>query len=203
MKIYRTPRLFVKLFPSITWSFFSKQPTIYLTFDDGPTAELTEAILDILDTYEAKATFFCVGENAVRFPELMTSIQEKGHAIGNHTMRHLNGLRESTEKYINDVNEANAILNTKLFRPPYGKMKRTQYNQLKKHYQIIMWSFLTYDFNPDINMVDVFQKYTSQFRSGDIIVLHDNLKSKEKITTLLPMILDWGTKKGIVFSAIQ
>jgi len=203
MKLFRTPRLFEKLYSDKTWSLFYEEPTIFLTFDDGPTPELTGWILDCLKEHNAKATFFCVGNNALKYPELITRIKTEEHSIGNHTMNHVNGWNTSIETYLKEVNEANEILSTNLFRPPYGKMKLQQYNSLKKEYKIIMWSFLTYDFLPQLNMDTVFEKYVKSHKSGDIIVLHDNIKSENQIKKLLPQFLEWGKDNGISFNAIS
>lgn len=194
--------MFEKLYSDKTWSLFCEKPTIFLTFDDGPIPELTEWILDLLDEYKAKATFFCVGNNALKYPELISRIKTEGHSIGNHTMNHVNGWNTNIDTYLKEVREANEILSTKLFRPPYGKMKPQQYNALKKEYKIIMWSFLTYDFLPQLDMDVVFEKYVKSHKSGDIIVLHDNIKSESQIKQLLPQLLDWGKNKGILFNAI-
>lgn len=203
MKIYRTPRLFEKLYSDKTWSLVCNKPTVFLTFDDGPTPELTSWILDVLGEFNAKATFFCVGSNALKHPELIVRIKDERHTIGNHTMNHVNGWNTTVDEYIHEVNEADKILSTKLFRPPYGKMKPQQYNKLKKEYKIVMWSFLTYDFLPQLDMNCVFEKYMKSYKSGDIIVLHDNIKSESQIKILLPQFLKWGKNNGISFNSIS
>jgi peptidoglycan-N-acetylglucosamine deacetylase len=204
LTFYRTPYIFRKLFPERVWVFSCLQPTLFLTFDDGPTQELTPWILKTLANYNAKGTFFCVGENVVKNPELFNQILTEKHTVGNHTMHHLNGWKTRTPEYVENVLLANTPVQSKLFRPPYGKLKRKQEKELvSKGFKTIMWSYLTYDFSSSHDMNNVFHKFIKSYKSGDIIVLHDNLKAEKSLKQFLPKLLEWGTKKGITFSAID
>lgn len=170
--------------------------TVYLTFDDGPVPETTPYILETLKKYRVKATFFCVGENVKKHRELFNRIKEEGHFVGNHTFNHLKGWGTPLDKYINNVNECASYVSSNLFRPPYGKITLSQYNVLKKQYKLILWDVLAPDFDLDISAqtcLDIVKKKT---REGSILVFHDNLKVKNKLTELLPGALDFLLLKG-------
>jgi peptidoglycan-N-acetylglucosamine deacetylase len=203
MKIARIPRLIDRVFPDRVWDFSVSEPTIFLTFDDGPQPDVTEWVLDELEKYQAKATFFCVGENVKQYPELFDRIRKQEHAVGNHTMHHLNGWRTKLEDYSSNVQQASEWIPGKLFRPPYGRMTRKQAQALRKlGYDIIMWRFLAFDFNPEMNMVRMAEVYLKKWKSGDIVVLHDSKKSMDQIKVFLPIILKWGKENGVRFEAI-
>lgn len=170
---------------------------VYLTFDDGPIPECTPAVLDVLARYGVKATFFMVGENAERYPELLARVRAEGHAIGNHTYHHLRGYKTCTADYVQDTEKANAILQTNLFRPPHGRMKFTQKKDLlQKGKTIYLWDVLTHDYNPRYSveyMLWIIERYT---RNGSIITMHDSLKSKERMLRLLPQAIEWLHSQG-------
>jgi peptidoglycan/xylan/chitin deacetylase (PgdA/CDA1 family) len=164
---------------------------VYLTFDDGPIPETTPFILDTLKKYGVKATFFCVGENVKKYPELYTHIIEDGHFVGNHTFNHLKGWETPLNSYLENVNECGEFVSSGLFRPPYGKMTLRQYNALKKKFKLIFWDVLAPDFDMKTSTqkcLDIIKKKT---RAGSILVFHDNLKAKNKLTELLPGALDF------------
>lgn len=202
MRMYRTPRLFERLYSDKTWSFSCQETAVYLTFDDGPTPEVTEWVLDKLHEFQAKATFFCVGNNVKKHPQLFERIQQEGHAFGNHTMNHKNGWKTDVQDYLNDVEQANEHIPTTLFRPPYGKLKRQQHKTIVQNHAVIMWSFLTYDFDPKADMQCAFEKFKKSFKSGDIIVLHDSVKAFNQMKLFLELILQWGIKNKVHFKAI-
>jgi peptidoglycan/xylan/chitin deacetylase (PgdA/CDA1 family) len=170
---------------------------VYLTFDDGPIPECTPQVLDILAQYGVKATFFMVGENVERYPELLARVREEGHAVGNHTYHHLKGFKTCTHTYLQDAQQANVILQTHLFRPPHGRMKYSQKKALHEAGQTIyLWDVLTHDYNPCYSvekMLSVVKRYT---RNGSIIVMHDSLKSKDRMLQLLPLLIQWLHAEG-------
>ena len=170
---------------------------VYLTFDDGPIPECTPQVLDILAQYGVKATFFMVGENAERYPELLARVREEGHAVGNHTYHHLKGFKTCTHIYLQDAHRANAILQTHLFRPPHGRMKYSQKKALHEAGQTIcLWDVLTHDYNPQYSaqqMLSIVKRFT---RNGSIIVLHDSLKSCNRMLEVLPLIIEWLRAEG-------
>ena len=187
------------------WDIPSTQNKIlYLTFDDGPTTAATHWILSALDEYSAKATFFCVGENVAKHPEIYAALTDKGHAVGNHTYNHLNGWKTETADYINNVAKAGGLIQSRLFRPPYGKIKRSQARALKyKGFHIILWSVLTYDFDKGLNTDDAWENILKYTRPGSIIVFHDHLKAFDNLRELLPKTLEYFKLQGYVFKKIE
>ena len=175
----------------------SSSKVVYLTFDDGPIHECTPQVLDILARYGVKATFFMVGENVERNPELLARVREEGHAVGNHTYHHLKGYKTCLNTYLLDANQANAILSTHRFRPPHGRMTYSQKKTLREQGKTIyLWDVLTHDYNPCYSvdkMLCVVQRYT---RNGSIIVMHDSLKSKDRMLKLLPLMIEWLISQG-------
>lgn len=203
MYFVKTPTIITKLFSkSLTWNIPNNKKKIFLTFDDGPIPELTLDILKYLDDYQAKATFFCVGENIKKYPELTNKILNSGHKIGHHTYHHIKGRGTTVVEYIENVNKSSKLLKTNLFRPAYGSITLRQINRLKTDYKIIMWSILTGDFDTKLSSDQCFRN-ALKTKSGDIIVFHDNLKSMQKIHDILPRFLDHYTKLGYKFSVIE
>lgn len=202
MKLFRPYAPIRWLFSGRVWRVNSDDE-VFLTFDDGPTRELTDRILDILDQYEAKATFFCVGENARSLPELMDRIREKGHAVGNHCMSHDHSFRTAFDLYMNSVESASEWTSDQLFRPPYGRLKLKKAIRLRKKYKIIMWTWLSYDFDRSVPIQLILEKAKKQIRAGDIIVLHDNIKVQDRIEEILPDLLAGIQEKGLKFGVIS
>lgn len=168
----------------------SDKPIVYLTFDDGPTTECTEKILEILATHDVKATFFCVGENARQHPELIKKIIEGGHNIGNHTMHHKNGFKTGIQKYVNEVLQASEYIPSKLFRPPYGKCNIFQNLKLRKlRYTIIQWDVIAYDWDKTRTPHDVLSIIEKYVRNGSIIVLHDSVKASDRTLPILSTLI--------------
>ena len=188
--------------PRRTWGFSSSE-TLYLTFDDGPTPDLTSWILDLLKEKEIKASFFCVGSNAKKYPELMNRMVQEGHVIGNHTMKHENGNKTSKEDYLNSIQEAAKYIDSNLFRPPYGRLPVPYVSSIRKEYEIIMWTWLSYDFDENVSVDEILIKSQKQIKGGDILVLHDNLKIEAKIKELLPIFLDDLIARGYQFDVIS
>lgn len=214
MKQYwiKTNALIKKIFSNFVWSIPNNENIIYLTFDDGPTPEITEWVLQELKKHEAKATFFCIGNNIEKYPTIFEKIIHNGHAIGNHTFNHLNGWKTNTEEYLKNVNlcEKQIIQSTiknqksKIFRPPYGKIKGLQSKKLRQlGYKIIMWDVLSADFDIMISPEKCVQNVLENTESGSIIVFHDSVKAFPNLEYTLPKILKVLTEKGFVFEAIK
>jgi len=204
----KTSKFIKKIFPSLVWEYASNNKTLYLTFDDGPTPEITNWTLDVLKQYNAKATFFCIGKNVKAYPEIFKRIISEGHSIGNHTYSHLKGWRTKTKAYINNVNKTDAVFNelgidTVLFRPPYGQIKRKQAKQLlQKGYEIIMWKILSVDWDKKITKEKCLTNVIDNTSPGDIIVFHDSFKASQNMQYALPKVLEHFSEKGFVFKRI-
>jgi len=199
-----------KCFSNYIWDLPNKEHKIYLTFDDGPTPEITEWTLNQLNKYNAKATFFCIGDNIRKYPEIFKSLIESHNALGNHTFNHLNGWKTATSSYIqNAVLCQSEIYNLKseistLFRPPYGKIKPSQSKKLRElGYKIIMWDVLSEDFDTSISKEKCLEIVINNMQSGSIIVFHDSIKAYPNLKYVLPKVLEVGSKKGFVFDKIN
>lgn len=212
MKFYwvKSPKWLKHLFPKYIWHYSPSSKVIYLTFDDGPIPSSTHFILDYLKVYNAQATFFCIGENAKKHPKLMQRILKEKHSIGNHTQHHVNGWQTTTQNYIKDCLSAEETLapytrnNSKLFRPPYGKCTRKQQKALiEKGYKILMWSVLSADFDNAISKEKCLENVLKNTSNGSIIILHDSLKTEEKVKYVLPKILEHFSKLGYSFKHVD
>lgn len=211
----KTPRLLKGLYPNFTWDIPNDQNAVYLTFDDGPTPEITEWTLNLLSSYNAKATFFCVGENIEKYPDIFKAILSHGHVIGNHTYNHPGGWKTKTATYVEQVIKTQKLIEEhgsdftdksktpKLFRPPYGKISRKQGRQLiGLGYKIIMWDVLAFDWKDSISKEKSAKNVISNAQSGSIIVFHDSFKAAERMQYALPKTLEFFSKKGFVFKSI-
>ncbi|WP_299105085.1 polysaccharide deacetylase family protein [uncultured Tenacibaculum sp.] len=214
MRFYliKTPRIIKKIFFNYTWCFSSKQKEVYLTFDDGPTPEVTSFVLDVLKKYNANATFFCIGKNIDNHPELFKRIMDEGHTIGNHTQNHFNGWKHSVENYLMNVETCERAMQKfrdttseqkRLFRPPYGKIKASQARELKrKGYEIIMWDVLSADFDTRISKEQCLKNVFENVENGSVVVFHDSVKASERLCYALPKVLEKLSEKGFSFKAI-
>lgn len=202
IKLIKTPALVQYFFPSLTWRKKSNSKNIYLTFDDGPHRTLSPFILDELIKYEAKATFFYLGKQVEKHPQLVKRCKDENHQIGNHTYSHLNGWKTSNNDYFADIEKANKIINAKLFRPPYGKIKPSQIKHLKERYNIIMWDVLSWDFKNKTSPIKCLNNILNHAKSGSIIVLHENDKSFKTLKKVLPKILSHFHSLGYKFEAL-
>ncbi len=203
MLIEQPPLWLRKIYPNAIWRKSEEEKVVFLTFDDGPCKETTLRILEILDKFEAKATFFCVGENVQRTPMLFDEIKKRGHQVGNHTLRHVKGFNFSTKKYISQVERADKLIESPLFRPPYGQIKIEQYRELSKKYTIVMWDVITRDYNQKLSPEKIFgivKKYT---RNGSIIVFHDSKKAKKNVLSTLPKALQFLKNEGFQFATLN
>lgn len=175
---------------------------VYLTFDDGPIPEVTPRLLDLLDSYGIKATFFMVGDNVRKYPELFADVKRRGHRVGNHTMHHLQGLRESKDAYLADVADADRYIGSDLFRPPHGWMKRSHGKALSAKYRIVMYDLVTRDYSKHLDAGDVFDNVRKYARPGSIIVFHDSLKSLPRLFEALPKSIEWLMEQGYKFDVL-
>jgi peptidoglycan/xylan/chitin deacetylase (PgdA/CDA1 family) len=199
----KTPKILHSLYKDAVWFLPNSNNIIYLTFDDGPIPVITEKCLDILAEFNISATFFCVGENAKNHPELVDRIVSEGHAIGNHSQHHLKGWKTKDDDYVENVAECGKFIDSDLFRPPYGKAKRSQLKLLRDDYKIIMWDFLSGDFDPKVTVGEGVENVLSKTEPGSIIVMHDNEKCGEKMLEILKESIPQLLAKGFVFEKIS
>ena len=203
MSLVQPALLIRKLLPGSIWRMPGSGKTVYLTFDDGPTPGVTEHVLSMLAEHNAKATFFCIGNCVEKHPELFKKLLEDGHAIGNHTYSHTNGWKVSLNNYIEDVEKCNQIFQSKLFRPPYGKISPRQFLQLRKSYTIVMWDVLSMDYETRLNSETCLNNVLDHIRNGSIITFHDSLKAWPRLKEILPQILKELSTVGFTFSVIH
>ncbi len=219
----KTPGFVKTLFPNFVWNINTDRKELYLTFDDGPTPEITEWVLQILNAFNAKTTFFCIGNNIEKHPEIFKQIITEGHTIGNHTYNHLKGWKHNTKDYVEDVLKTQELINLKfknhklenseienlkapivnLFRPPYGKFKNKQSKKLLElGYKIILWDVLSYDWDRSVSENTCFNNVTSAAKEGSIIVFHDSVKASRNLKYVLPKVLKYYSERGYVFRAL-
>jgi peptidoglycan-N-acetylglucosamine deacetylase len=208
---YRAPFFLPWLYPTLTWRIHGEEKVLYLTFDDGPIPGPTEFILELLKEHQSQATFFCIGDNVQKHPALFTRILKEGHSIGNHTFHHLNGWNTDQEVYLQNVHLCEEELekhhgyksqnSSSLFRPPYGKIKRSQISGLKE-FDIIMWDVLTYDYDQRITKEASLKNSIRATRPGSIIVFHDSLKAANTMMYILPRFMDYFLSKGYRFKKL-
>ena len=196
MLIERPFALLRKFFPDTIWIKPQNAKTVYLTFDDGPTPDVTPHVLDILERYKVKATFFCVGENVHNNPDLYADILRRGHKTGNHTYNHLKGFNLSVDEYIDNVLKAEKLIENNLFRPPYGRITFKQLKALRPHFDIVMWDLITRDYTPKVSPKQILNSVENLARNGSIIVFHDSLKAKHNVLTSLPFVIESLQQKG-------
>lgn len=191
MFVEQPPMLFRMLFPGVIFRLKKEGRKVFLTFDDGPIPEVTPKVLDILDRYNVKATFFMVGENVARHPELLKEVRQRGHEAANHTMNHLQGIKCRSKEYVQNVLEANKLIGGGLFRPPHGLLTHRQLHTLKKQFKVVMSDVIVRDYSPRLSADDVVQNVKRYTRPGSVIVFHDSLKSRKRVLDALPRTLDW------------
>ncbi|MGI9532732.1 polysaccharide deacetylase family protein [Lutimonas sp.] len=208
--LVKTPRLVQKFFYNYSWRIKTDQKEIYLTFDDGPVPDFTPWVLDTLDKFDAKATFFCVGENIQKYPQIYQKIKDGDHSIGNHTFNHLQGWKTPTSKYVKNILKADSYLQNetgtsgqKLFRPPHGRIRPLQAKILrKKGYKIIMWDVLSGDFDQGLNKKECLEHTIKNISNGSIVVFHDSDKSFKNLDYVLPKVLEHFSSRGFNFKAL-
>ncbi|MBK6901507.1 MAG: polysaccharide deacetylase family protein [Saprospirales bacterium] len=202
MYLVKTPQFIQNLFPNFIWKIPGGEKVIYLTFDDGPIPEVTPWVLDTLRAYHAKGTFFCVGDNIRKNPEVLKAVQAEGHSVGSHSYHHLNGWNTDNIRYFHDVRQGARAAKTEFFRPPYGRLTRRQALFLQRHYDIIMWDVLSADFDTQLSGEQCFQNVIAHTQPGSIIVFHDSLKAEAQLKYALPKVLEHFGSKGYRFDPI-
>ena len=204
--LVKTPNLIKKLYPNRVWSMPAKRKQIFLTFDDGPDKEVTSFVLEELRKFEAKATFFCIGKNVRAEFEIYKQIIDERHRVGNHTFNHLNGWRTNDQVYLDDIFQAKKIIDSNIFRPPYGRITRFQSNAIagdKFQLKTIMWDVLSGDFDTSISGEDCYLNVVKNVSPGSIIVFHDSIKAKERLQYALPRVLKYFSERGFNFEVIS
>ena len=202
--IIEQPALWLRwLYPRATWRMDRHEKAVYLTFDDGPIPEATPFILDTLSQYGIKATFFMVGDNVRKYPELYNKVVAAGHRIGNHTFNHIGGFRHTITTYKANADKADQLLHTDLFRPPHGWMRWDQYIWLRRKYRIVMWDLVTRDYSKWMTAEDVLNNVKRYTRNGSIITFHDSLKSIDKLHYALPEAIKWLKAEGYEFKVFD
>lgn len=200
--LVRPPQLLRNYYRSSVWRMEKDAPVIYLTFDDGPIEDLTPWVLDTLTHYQVKATFFCVGQNIERNGPIFQRILDEGHQVGNHTYNHIKGWKTSNRDYFDNVEKCEALINTKLFRPPYGRIKKSQFKQLSKEYKVIFWDVLTYDYDKLVSPETCLDNSIRYTRPGSIIVFHDNIKAQKNLKYALPQYIEHFLKLNYKFAIL-
>lgn len=196
------PSIFPLIAPNVTWKVKTNDKVLYLTFDDGPHPSITPMVLSILEEYNAKATFFCVGDNVTKYPEIFNDIINKGHTVGNHTFNHIKGWQSTNQSYINNIKKAAEVIPSNLFRPPYGRIKPSQIKLLKNDYRIIMWSILTRDYDKSLNPYTALKHLNKLTKPGDVVVFHDSEKAKENMLVMLKGMLQHFNQQQYRFKAL-
>ncbi len=202
------------LYPHRLWSLPADKKALYLTFDDGPVPEVTPWVLNQLKAYDAKATFFCIGDNIDKHPDIFTQILAEGHEIGNHTFHHINGFKTPAGAYLRNVLMAEEVISRemaghaqnrpKFFRPPYGKLTGKQARLLRQEgYEIVMWNVLSRDYDPQLSPVKILEKTKACTTAGSIIIFHDSLKAEKNLKKVLPPLLEHFSQKGFSFESLH
>ena len=198
--IIEQPAVYLRwLYPKALWRVDRRERAVYLTFDDGPIPESTPFILDILRRFGVRATFFVVGDNVRKYPDLFQQIIDEGHLVGNHTHNHISGFRHTVRDYMFNVEKANAYIRSHFFRPPHGWMRLAQYAWLSRRYKVVMWDVVTRDYSKWMTPDDIVNNVKRYVRNGSIITFHDSLKAIDKLHTALPQSLQWLTEQGYAF----
>ncbi|MDB5015314.1 MAG: polysaccharide deacetylase family protein [Mucilaginibacter sp.] len=205
MYLVKTPWLLKKLYPNLMWNSGDNPRSIFLTFDDGPIPIVTPFVLNILKQYNAKATFFCIGDNVRKHPDVFEQVKNEGHSIGNHTFNHLKGWKTDDKTYLDNFLQADKLLDSQLFRPPYGRIKASQVKLLqnaKPGIKIVMWNVLSGDFDSSLKSEKCLQNVLKHTKSGDIVLFHDSLKAKERMEYALPRAMEYWSKGGYSFNSL-
>jgi peptidoglycan/xylan/chitin deacetylase (PgdA/CDA1 family) len=206
MKFYpdRIPDWFYAVFSGLTWHGDREVKEVFLTFDDGPTPGVTEFVLETLAEFNFKGTFFCIGKCVEEHPGLFQRILDEGHAIGNHTHNHLNGWKTNSTTYLNNVKKAAAVIPSKIYRPPYGRIKPKQAQELRKRgYKIVMWDVLSGDFDTERTAESCLKNIKNHTKKGSIVVFHDSFKAKERIVNTLPSFCKHLVEQGLVSKRVS
>ncbi|MCB0382658.1 MAG: polysaccharide deacetylase family protein [Psychroserpens sp.] len=206
----KTPLVAKKMFPNYVWDIPTQAKELYLTFDDGPTPEITNWTLDTLKQFQAKATFFCIRNNIEKHPDIFKKIVDEGHSIGNHTAHHVKGWKTKTKAYVSDVLETETHIKklqskrSHLFRPPYGQIKPKKGKELMAlDYKIIMWDVLSFDWQKEISEEECYKNVITKSKEGSIVVFHDSIKASKNMMYALPKVLEYFSEEGYQFKALS
>lgn len=202
MILWKIPRIVKKFYPGLIWNFTTDHRAVYLTFDDGPTIDVTLEVIEILKQYNIQATFFCIGRNVERNPDIFQVLIETGCAVGNHTYSHIKGWKTSDPDYFSDIELASRYIQSNLFRPAYGQIKPSQTRHLRLYYRIIMWSLMSYDFHPEMTKEKCLNHVIKNTKPGSILVFHDSIKASENMLYTLPRALEYFIAQGFEFKTI-
>ena len=205
MYLVKSPLLLKWYYPSLVWNKSRTEKVIYLTFDDGPIPVVTDFVLNTLKTYNCKATFFCIGDNINKYPDIFDKVKKDGHAIGNHTFNHLKGWKTKDKEYIQNFRQCQELTRSNLFRPPYGRIKKSQVTHLKtinSELQIIMWDVLSGDFDTKLSPEKCYQNVIRNTGNGSIIVFHDSLKAFDRLKIALPATIKYLSDQGYQFHSL-
>jgi peptidoglycan/xylan/chitin deacetylase (PgdA/CDA1 family) len=198
----RLPSFLRWIYPNAIWNLPSERKVVYLTFDDGPTPVVTEKILTLLEDYQAKATFFCIGKNIEQQPELFKLVKSKGHHIGSHTYSHINGWKSNSTDYLTDYQKGRELASSNLFRPPYGRILLNPLQTIQKQDKVIMWDILSKDYDASLTPETVLNNVLRNIKPGAIIVFHDSEKAKKNVLAVLPQLLQYLKQQGYTMEAI-
>jgi len=215
LNLFRTPFFLPKIYPSLLWRVPTVQKELYLTFDDGPVSGPTEFVLEELKKFNAKATFFCIGDNVRKHPEVFEKVLRGGHVVGNHTFNHLKGWSTSLEKYLENIEACESQItnheliitnqdlpSSRFFRPPYGRITSNQIKAVKEKYRIVMWDVLTHDYSKNISRQNCLNGSINAARPGSIVVFHDSFKAERNLTHVLPRFLECFSNEGYEFKPL-
>jgi len=204
MNLYSAPFWLRALYPKeLVWRLPASRKEIYLTFDDGPVPEATLLVLEILKRYQVKATFFCVGENAEKHPDVLELLLKEGHAVGNHTFHHVKAWKTDHHSYLSEVEQCSRLVRSNLFRPPHGQINRKLARTLSRDYKLIMWSALTGDYDKGLSGDQCLKNAVNNTRPGSIIVFHDSIKARERMEYALPLYIEYCLARGYTFRKIE
>ena len=202
MYLVKTPEIFRKLMSRSTWKIAGNEKVLYLTFDDGPTPEITPWVMSQLENYSGKATFFCIGKHVKENPEIFKQLVQKGHSIGNHTFDHLNGLKTSNSIYFENIKKCSEVVDSNLFRPPFGLCKPSQYNALKHKFSIILWDVLSWDWEEKNTKENCLKFVLENADAGSVVVFHDSEQALPRLEYTLPRVLSHFSNLGYNFKSI-
>ncbi len=196
------PNFITKLFPSLLWKIPNNDNVVYLTFDDGPVPEATPWVLNLLDKYKIKASFFCVGDNVRKYPQIYEEVLRQGHSVGNHTFNHLNAFSTKPKEYFNNIEKASSYINSNLFRPPRGFIKKSHYKLVKHKYKTVMWTVLSVDYDKNVTVEKCVNNVVNNVKSGSIIVFHDSVKAWKNMHQALPTVIENLLQRGFQFEVL-
>jgi peptidoglycan/xylan/chitin deacetylase (PgdA/CDA1 family) len=203
MILASVPSVVTKIFPSYIWRIAEEEKVIYFTFDDGPIPEATPWVLSVLKDFNAKATFFCVGDNVRKHPAIYEKILEDGHAVGNHTYNHIKGWSTENSQYISNIHQAGNFIHSNLFRPPHGLIRNSQFHAIRSEYRVVMWDVLSFDYDKNISNQQCLDNVISNGRPGSIVVFHDSFKAFNNMKFAFPLAMEYYANLGFTFSSIK